>query len=114
MLADGGPPRAGTGSARLRPENPRAKHDTDALMTSFPGRVGVQQRGLTTYRVPFVGRLAAECAGGPEVFASEPRAREGIAVAGPCRWRGTFASAVCKDQEDGFRCMFRTCGSQMR
>ena len=48
---------------------------------SFPGRVGIQQRVLPTYRVPFFDRLAPRCAGGLQVFAGEPRAQEGIAVA---------------------------------
>ncbi len=57
-----------------------AKHDLDARMRSFPGRVGIQQRVLPTYRVPFFDRLATRCAGGLEVFAGEPRADELIAA----------------------------------
>lgn len=59
---------------------PLAKHDVDARMMSFPGRVGIQQRVLATYRVPFFDRLATRCTGGLEVFAGEPRARELIAA----------------------------------
>lgn len=49
-------------------------------MTSarFPGRLGLQQRVLPNYRVPFFEELARACAGGLSVFAGEPRAAEGI------------------------------------
>ena len=44
----------------------------------FPGRVGLQQRVLPSYRVPFFDMLAKACEGGLSVFAGEPRASEGI------------------------------------
>lgn len=44
----------------------------------FDGRVGLQQRVLPAYRLPFVDRLAAACAGGLEVFAGAPDKGEGI------------------------------------
>ena len=45
---------------------------------SFPGRLGLQQRVLPDYRVPFFDMLAGACAGGLGVFAGMPRAVEGI------------------------------------
>jgi glycosyltransferase involved in cell wall biosynthesis len=47
----------------------------------FPGRVGLQQRVLPAYRVPFYDALAAACAGGLSVFAGQPQSDEGIATA---------------------------------
>jgi|Deesub1362A_J573_1020465.scaffolds.fasta_scaffold04213_2 glycosyltransferase involved in cell wall biosynthesis len=47
----------------------------------YPGRVGLQQRVLPLYRVPFVEALAARCAGGLAVFAGQPRPQEVIPVA---------------------------------
>lgn len=44
----------------------------------FRGRLGLQQRVLPGYRVPFFDMLAAACEGGLSVFAGEPRAAEGI------------------------------------
>ena len=44
----------------------------------FPGRVGLQQRVLPTYRVSFFDRLAKACEGGLSVFAGEPRPEEAI------------------------------------
>jgi glycosyltransferase involved in cell wall biosynthesis len=38
----------------------------------FPGRLGLQQRILPSYRVAFLDRLASSCAGGLSVFAGEP------------------------------------------
>jgi len=67
-------------------------------MTGFPGRVGIQQRVLPTYRVPFFDRLAAECAGGLEVFAGEPRAEEGIAVTDAVRTNRSDRAAFANDQ----------------
>ncbi len=48
----------------------------------FPGRLGLIQRVLPRYRVPFFDALAAACAGGLSVFAGTPRPDESIAVAG--------------------------------
>lgn len=47
-------------------------------MTSIPWRVGVQQRVLPTYRVPFFTALARACAGGLSLFAGQPRPQEAI------------------------------------
>ncbi len=44
----------------------------------FTGRLGLQQRVLPHYRVPFFDRLAAACSGGLSVYAGEPRAEEAI------------------------------------
>lgn len=44
----------------------------------YPGRVGLQQRVLPTYRVSFFDRLAKACEGGLSVFAGEPRPQEAI------------------------------------
>ena len=44
----------------------------------YPGRVGLQQRVLPTYRVSFFDRLAEACQGGLSVFAGEPRPEEAI------------------------------------
>jgi glycosyltransferase involved in cell wall biosynthesis len=44
----------------------------------FTGRVGLQQRVLPNYRVPFFDLLAGDCAGGLSVFAGQPRLQEGI------------------------------------
>ena len=46
--------------------------------THYQGRLGLQQRVLPNYRVPFFDRLAAACTGGLGVFAGMPRAAEGI------------------------------------
>lgn len=50
-------------------------------MKKFHGRVGLQQRVLPSYRVPFFNRLGESCSGGLGVFAGRPRRNEGIAVA---------------------------------
>ena len=52
---------------------------------TFPGRVGLQQRVLPAYRVPFFERLAAVCEGGLQVFAGEPRRDEAILQASKMR-----------------------------
>jgi glycosyltransferase involved in cell wall biosynthesis len=46
--------------------------------TSFPGKVGLQQRVMPAYRVPFFDRLAEACMGGLNVFAGAPRPGEAI------------------------------------
>ena len=45
----------------------------------FPGRLGLQQRVLPSYRVPFFDMLASACAGGMSLFAGQARAEESIA-----------------------------------
>jgi glycosyltransferase involved in cell wall biosynthesis len=47
----------------------------------FLGGVGLQQRVLPAYRVPFYDALATACTGGLSVFAGQPQAGEGIAAA---------------------------------
>lgn len=49
-------------------------------MTSSPNRLGLIQRVLPTYRVPFFDALADACAGGLSVFAGQPLPVESIAV----------------------------------
>lgn len=49
----------------------------------FPGRLGLQQRVLPGYRVPFFDMLAEACDGGLSVFAGQPRADEGIVSGEP-------------------------------
>jgi len=44
----------------------------------YPGRLGLQQRVLPNYRVPFFDMLAAACEGGLSVFAGQPRPDEAI------------------------------------
>ncbi len=44
----------------------------------FAGRLGVQQRVLPDYRVPFFDLLAEACEGGMSLFAGLPRPSEGI------------------------------------
>ena len=45
----------------------------------FPGRVGLQQRVVPSYRRTFLDTLAKACGGGLSVFAGKPLANEGIA-----------------------------------
>jgi glycosyltransferase involved in cell wall biosynthesis len=47
---------------------------------SFNGRLGLVQRVLPTYRVPFFDALAASCASGMSLFTGLPRADEAIAT----------------------------------
>ena len=49
----------------------------------FRGRLGLQQRVLPAYRVPFFDMLAETCEGGLSVFAGEPRLEEGILTGSP-------------------------------
>jgi glycosyltransferase involved in cell wall biosynthesis len=49
--------------------------------TYFPGRLGLQQRVLPAYRVPFFDALAEVCQGGLNVFAGLPGPSESIVVA---------------------------------
>ena len=46
--------------------------------STFPGRVGLQQRVIPAYRAVFFDTLAEKCQGGLSVFAGEPLAGEGI------------------------------------
>lgn len=46
----------------------------------FDGRLGVQQRVLPRYRLPFLEALADACKEGVSVFAGQPRPQEAIAV----------------------------------
>lgn len=48
------------------------------MNSRFAGRVGLQQRVLPNYRVPFFEMLAGVCSGGLSVFAGLPRPEESI------------------------------------
>lgn len=48
-------------------------------MNKYAGRLGVQQRVLPGYRVPFFDLLAGQCAGGMSLFAGQARPSEMIA-----------------------------------
>ena len=50
------------------------------MTTDIPLRVGIQQRVLSSYRVPFFDMLAQACTGGLSVFAGEPRKQEGLSI----------------------------------
>jgi len=45
---------------------------------TYTGRVGLQQRVLPSYRVPFFDHLAGRCDGGLSLFSGEPRSEEAI------------------------------------
>lgn len=49
-----------------------------AGLETFPGKVGLQQRVLPDYRVPFMDLLSESCRGGLHVFAGHPSPGEGI------------------------------------
>jgi len=49
------------------------------MSNSFPGRLGLQQRVLPSYRVPFFDMLASACEGGMSLFAGQARTVESIA-----------------------------------
>ncbi len=53
------------------------------MSPGFRGRLGLQQRVLPNYRVPFFDLLAQACAGGLSVFAGLPRPDEGITSGEP-------------------------------
>lgn len=55
------------------------------MTPSYRGRLGLQQRVLPGYRVPFFDLLAEACEGGLSVFAGKPRPAEGIATGVPGR-----------------------------
>ncbi len=63
----------------------------DATLT-FAGRLGVQQRVLPAYRVPFFERLAQACRGGMSLFAGQPLPGEGILTASDLKM-GEFVPA---------------------
>lgn len=48
-------------------------------MKNYSGKLGLQQRVLPSYRVPFFDLLAGQCAGGMSLFAGQPRLVEMIA-----------------------------------
>jgi glycosyltransferase involved in cell wall biosynthesis len=48
------------------------------MMATFPGKVGLVQRVLPSYRVPFFNGLGQACKGGLALFAGEPRPAEMI------------------------------------
>ena len=47
-------------------------------MIKFSGKLGLQQRVLPVYRVPFFDLLAQACEGGMSLFAGMPRPAESI------------------------------------
>ena len=47
-------------------------------MKEIPARLGIQQRILPAYRVPFFDMLAGECEGGVSLFAGDPLPTEGV------------------------------------
>ena len=51
------------------------------MMSTFAGRLALQQRVLPIYRVAFFDSLAQACQGGLSVFAGKPLPDEGIAMA---------------------------------
>ncbi len=53
----------------------------DLPRITYAGRLGLQQRVVPAYRLPFFEQLAAVCEGGLKVFAGEPRQNEGILAA---------------------------------
>jgi glycosyltransferase involved in cell wall biosynthesis len=53
------------------------------MRTPYRGRLGLQQRVLPNYRVPFFDMLAAACDDGLGVFAGQPRPGEGIVTGTP-------------------------------
>jgi glycosyltransferase involved in cell wall biosynthesis len=55
------------------------------VVDSYPGRVGLQQRVLPTYRMPFFDALAATCKNGLSVFAGKPVTTEFIETTGQLR-----------------------------
>jgi glycosyltransferase involved in cell wall biosynthesis len=55
------------------------------VMNDYPGRVGLQQRVLPAYRVPFFDALAATCKNGLSVFAGKPVVAEFVETTGQLR-----------------------------
>jgi glycosyltransferase involved in cell wall biosynthesis len=60
----------------------RAAHRA-RMSTGFRGRLGLQQRVLPDYRVPFFDMLAEACIGGMSIFAGHPRSSEAITEGRP-------------------------------
>lgn len=58
--------------------------------SKFPGKVGLQQRVLPAYRVPFFEALADACAGGLSVFAGDPLPQENIKTSEDLHAAGYF------------------------
>ncbi len=56
----------------------------------IPYRIGLQQRVLPSYRVPFFDALAGACQGGLSVFAGEPRPQEMIETSQRLQKAGYF------------------------
>jgi glycosyltransferase involved in cell wall biosynthesis len=52
-------------------------------VTRLPVRLGIQQRILPAYRVPFFDMLAGECEGGLSLFAGDPLPGEGVITGEP-------------------------------
>ncbi len=52
-------------------------------MTQLPVRLGIQQRILPAYRVPFFDMLAGECEGGLSIYAGDPLSAEGVLTGEP-------------------------------
>ena len=78
------------------------------MTARFAGRLGLQQRVLPNYRVPFFDLLAKACSGGLGVFAGLPRPNEGIisgvpqvAKHAPARNRHILNGALYLCRQDG-------------
>ena len=56
------------------------------MISRFSGRLGVQQRVLPLYRLPFFDSLGAACDGGLSLFAGLPRPEESISVTDQLRF----------------------------
>ena len=48
----------------------------------YPGRLGIQQRVVPSYRIEFFDLLAGSCNGGLSIFAGDVRQDESIPTAG--------------------------------
>ena len=48
--------------------------------TNYPGKLGIQQRVLPDYRLPFFSLLAEACKGGMSIFVGDPLPSEGIST----------------------------------
>ena len=74
----------------------------DGVIPEIPRRIGIQQRVLPTYRVPFFEALAQACPAGLSLFAGQPRPEEAIESASglqaahyyPARNRHLFGGAL--------------------
>jgi glycosyltransferase involved in cell wall biosynthesis len=61
-------------------------------MNTIPFKVGVQQRVLPAYRVPFFDLLASTCEGGLSVFAGLPRPEEALGTLGDLQVARQFSA----------------------